>query len=896
MSSSKGKKKGAGNSPPSIHHGDLSPECVFGTDFKLCFDNDSGLCGVALWHFDLKRGVLRFSPEWRGLTHQTKDVPLEYKYETWADAIHEEDRKELHELLEALRTGASAKYSAVFRMQREDGCWAWFLVWAAVSQFENGKPMHLCGTVTDISALRSDNKFQHGNLGVGNAAYHAMLENSPDLLVRMDRELFPLYINPVVTRYMGRQAHEFSYSENVEELGMDPRQLEFLKENVDYVFDHGKATRKMVSFIDYAGREVTGEYSFWPEFDADGRVVSAMTQFRDLTEQIEAQKSAQFNEQRLTALYTLTQMGEAPSEELMRFVLQNLIELTGSKSGFIFIPDNDISGPGRMAWSIKNQNFYDEHIPDNHVLVGILSDMGIVVEDPSHWRCIVNGDGRTPVYLAPEASMSVMRMALVPITESGQGVCLAGVVNKEIEYTEADLKQIELFIIGAWLNIRRHEHIRELRVAKEAAEYANKVKSEFLANVSHELRTPLNGLLSMLQLMDYMPLSEEQREYIRAANLSGNALLRIISDILDFSRMENGKMKLQSDNFDLKQTVSSSLSLFKGEAEQKGLKFFQSIDASIPDQLMGDDARVRQILFNVVGNALKFTEKGSIQVDCVRSQEESPSGRIKVLLTVLDSGIGIPREQQNRIFEAFTQVDSSTTRRYPGTGLGLGITKHLVSLMNGSINLESEEGKGTRVTCILEFALPAQKLKQVNGKSAAKKTSAPVALNILVAEDDSVSRFAIRSFLLRMGHHPVCVTNGTEAIEALKLHPFHCLLTDIQMPDMDGMELVRRIREGNVADIPATDATRKLIENSFPGIVVKEEPIDRGIAVVAVSAHAMAGDKERFLREGMDFYISKPVVAEELSQTLGKLVNQLRDTRPHFFAAGGLAAPGTVSR
>lgn len=840
----------------------------------LRFGSDSGLKGVALWNWDFQTGLLTFSPEWRRMMRLNASDPLQYVHDDWLEKVHAEDRKDVLAISEKTVLGEYEDVNVFFRMLREDGCWAWLLVWGRLGRKENGNPGSAMGTITDISALRVDAKFQHGNLGVGDNAYHAMLENSPDLLVRMDRELFPLYINPVVSRYMGRNRDEYTYSDTLEDLRMDPNQLAFLKEKVEWVFANRCSVRETISFLDAFGRQITGEYAFWPEFDCEGNVISAMSQFRDLTEQVEAEKSANHNARRLDALYRLSQMGEAPEGEVMRFVLDCTIELTGSQTGFVFIPHQGLSDPGRLGWLAGEQRFYGDNVRIKPSFLAGMAALGAVESDPASYRRFLNGDGKQPVIESQEGVYEIMRSAIVPVIEDDRIVCLVGVGNKEKDYVESDLQQLEMFISGAWLMLRRHDYFRELRFAKEAAEHANQVKDEFLANVSHELRTPLNGLLSMMQLMEYMPLSDEQREYIRAANLSGHALLRIISDILDYSRMAHGKMELSNEVFDLKQTIQSTLSLFRGEAEQKQLRFTTTLDNQIPQKLMGDDARVRQIVFNLVGNALKFTETGGITIACRLLGIDEQDRKVRVLLIVQDTGIGIPREQQVRIFEAFTQVDSSSTRKYAGTGLGLGIVKQLVNLMNGAVRLESEIGKGTSIFCELEFEQPA--LAPQNLASATKvEDEENVPLDILVAEDDSVSRFAINSFLKRLGHRAVCVDNGSEAIGALKLYPFHCLLTDIQMPDMDGMELAARIRENKVDGIFASDATRTLVQKVFPDAALAERPIDSGIAIIAVSAHAMAGDRERFLKRGMDDYISKPVVAEELAATLNRQVPKL---------------------
>ena len=830
------------------------------------------ICGFANWEWEVEAGLCIFSPEWDNILLSSEYASIKpHDPNWWWERIHEDDIPDVRETVRRMLEGLVDSFDMTFRIQRGDGCWAWLVSRGAVSEKKaDGTPAVISGVIMDVSQLRTDAKFQHGTAGVGDACYHAMLENSPDMYVRMDRELFPLYINPVVAGYMGRERGEYTYTDTLDELGIETKQLEFLKKNIARVYDEGVAVREMVSFRAPTGEQVTGEYSFWPEFDTDGKVRFAMTHFRDLTEQTRIAERARLNERRLTALYQLTQMDNAPERQVLDFLMNSLLKLTNSASGFIFIPEGkNLEGKGLMLWSDDHYQFLDEKVLVPDTLHPDLVRMLTGADGRRHYRALLNGDGTHPVHVSFGGQMPVMRYLAAPGTEGGRIACIAGVCNKESNYEESDLQQLEIFVSGAWLILRRRRHLEELMRAKEAAEHANKVKDEFLANVSHELRTPLNGMLSMLQLLDFSSLSDQQREYSSAASLSGKALLRILSDILDFSRMESGKMQLQSEHFDLKAAIRSTMQLFVGEAKRKNLAFTSELDEFLPDCIQGDESRVRQILFNLVGNALKFTDEGSIKISCSLLPAQT-DGKIRVYIAIADTGIGIPREKQSMIFEAFTQVDSSTTRKYGGTGLGLSIVRRLVEMMGGSVSVESELGKGTTIHCSLIFDRSEQ--GTVRPAVTASIMPGPVkSLDILVAEDDDVSRFAIRSLLLRAGHRPVCVGNGRQALEALKLHDFHCLFTDIQMPDMDGLELAARIRARRSDDIAPSEEVAGLVQEIFPKApwgLSRSLRINSDIAIVAVSAHAMAGDKERFLERGVNHYISKPIVMEELAEVL----------------------------
>jgi len=584
----------------------------------------------------------------------------------------------------------------------------------------------------------------------------------------------------------------------------------------------------------------------------------------------EAGHQAWINERRLNALYHLSQMENASENELVYFTLINIMQLTGSAGAFLFLPDAELFGSGRMFWS-----------PDHYAVAGwdclpedclpqefypyMTDENGVPIS-----RLLRNGDGLTPLFPLFDGQLTIMRHILCPVVEDGRVVCIAGVCNKDAYYDDSDMRQVETFLKSTWLILRRHRFLQELRRAKEAAESANLAKNEFLANISHELRTPLNGILSMLQLLEDLPMPQQQRDLVSTASYSGKALVRIIADILDFSRMESGKMQLVPEPFDVKASLLSSLRLFREEAAKKQLGFGIAIDPAIPAVLTGDDARLRQILYNLVGNALKFTEHGNISVRCALEQRLKDGG-VRISIRVTDTGIGIPLEKQEIIFEAFTQVDNSSTRKYPGTGLGLSIVKCLVALMSGEVAIESKEGEGTAITCTLVLDAAAENLPEIPKDEETRETSRMLA--ILVAEDDVVGRFAIRSFLQRAGHQVVCVENGRQALEALQLYPFDCLFTDIQMPDMDGVELARRIRTNSLSGIAPTETTRSLVRDIFPHASESALPIDPQCVIVAVSAHTMAGDRDRFLQQGIDHYVAKPIAIKELHDTLIRIAS-----------------------
>lgn len=456
--------------------------------------------------------------------------------------------------------------------------------------------------------------------------------------------------------------------------------------------------------------------------------------------------------------------------------------------------------------------------------------------------------GRGPVevgLLKSDDDLEAIRLTL----DSGQGLDA-----KELSYWHAKLGRrtgllwARRVVIGGIeyslcfvLDISERKKMEEELVrARLGADAATQAKSEFLANMSHEIRTPLNGILGLSYLLEEESIPDNLRPMMNLLRTSGEVLRRVVDDVLDFSKIDSGKLELEDKSFDLAACLQWSFDLFREAAQEKQLQYSLQLAEGLPTRVSGDLTRLRQVTANLMSNAVKFTRTGSIEMKAQLAEKGLRDGRYLIRVSVRDTGIGVPEDKQNRLFQSFSQVDASTNRRYGGSGLGLAISKRLVEMMGGEIRVESRVGEGT----LFEFTFAAGVATDAEPATKVILSGSLEGLKILVAEDNELNQIILMRMLQKMGCHPDLACDGVSAISSVGARSYDVVLMDLNMPVVDGLEATRRIRKMGSAN--------------------------RSVPIVALTASATNEDRSACLAAGMDDYLSKPIELRSLREALDR--------------------------
>ncbi len=596
----------------------------------------------------------------------------------------------------------------------------------------------------------------------------------------------------------------------------------------------------------------------WIRRDETGAATHYQGVILDITKRKKAEDSVRMNEARLESLLRISQYKTDKTKNLLDYALSEAIKLTGSRIGYIYYYNESSR---QFTLNTLSEDVMKECAVTKRETLYHLDKTGIWGEAVRQGRPIIINDFQSPNPLKkgyPQGHVELFRFLTVPVIIDGNIVAVTGVANKNSDYDDSDARQLTLLMDSVWNIAERKRAEEELHKAKEAAESANRAKSEFLANMSHEIRTPMNAVIGFVDLLSSTIKDEGAKNHLKAIQSAGNNLLTIINDILDLSKIEAGRMDLNYEPVKILHLIEEIRGIFYLKTSEKAIDFITDMSEDIPEYLMLDGIRLRQILFNLIGNAVKFTEKGEIKISVKPHPLPLPetergvftppslsgqgSGGLGLIITVEDTGIGIAPEFQDKIFGAFRQADGQSTRKYGGTGLGLVITKRLVEMMNGVITVKSEHGKGS----VFEIIFRDIKISELSAKP---RISQPDVKNlqfksakILIADDSELNRTLIRAYLKDSPFRIIEAENGEQAVSLAIQEKPDMILMDIRMPIMDGREAATAIRNSGLS-----------------------------VPMIAITTSVLAQEQEK-IKQQFDGYLSKPVRKPELLAEIAKFL------------------------
>lgn len=705
--------------------------------------------------------------------------------------------KENCSLMEVIKNKKSINYEITINV--DNGINKVCVVSASPLTNEYGKVIGIVKSFKDITEIKqSQDKLRRAtNLMEG------ILQGIPDIVALLKWDYTILASNKAGCKAMGKPLEEMVGRKCFEVKGRN-RPCEYCK------FNDVLKNKKMVSYTRYhKAQDLYRDCSLNPILDEEGEVQYIVERIKDITEEKKFEQKLIEIQSRLKAILDHLPYCAWMKDRDGKYITVNRV----FRNTYSILKDDDVIG--RRAKEVLGDIFSEEYYN---------ADIKI----------IKNKKAKTEVNkITTKDGIKWIKIYRSPIFDEDNNVIgLAGTMK---DITKQRLQE------------------NRLRIAKKEAEKANKLKTNFLANMSHEIRTPINGIIGTINLISETSLNRKQREYIDMLKVSSNHLFSLLNDILDISKIESGKMELEPVDFNFHSFIKEIHSHFKIQAHQKGLNFVASMDMDIPDILFGDNHRLRQILFNLIGNAIKFTNKGTIELKV--TLEDKADKKVGLKFTVSDTGIGISQEDKGLLFKKFAQGEHSNKNKYGGTGLGLALCKELVNMMGGYIDVKSEKGKGSQFYFVVDLVTSESYtyLSDSDLYYNSQREFHNEKLNILVAEDDEISQNIIKTLLKNKGWNIEVVATGREVIKKVDKYSYDIIIMDINMPEMDGYTATEKIR----------------------GI---EKDSKDYTPILALTAAAMKEDKEKSLNVGMDDYLSKPIRPNELYKKVNQLVNKKNKT------------------
>jgi PAS domain S-box-containing protein len=795
-----------------------------------------------LWDWNIVTNTVYYSPRFKELLGFLEDE-FPDTFDAFMTQLYPEDHEVFHLALQA-HLERKAPFDMEYRVRRKSGEYGWFHARGQAVWDTNNKPLRVVGSIRDVTERKRMEEW----LRRSQALFESFMDNSPAIAFMKDQDGRFMYGNKSFSRQMS-----FAKGEWLGKTVFDLLPVEIALP----LWEHDQQVIATQSGLQV--EEITQETDglhYWLSFkfpvpDASGRALIAGMSL-DITAQKQMEESLRKSEERFTAA--------------VRGADDGLWDWDITSGDVYYSPRcQEIFGYQEDEFPDRIESFMTSLHPED------LPRVEQAVRDHLEQRIPYDVEFRFRTKTGEYRWFQARAQAVWD--EIGKPIRLAG-SNRDI----TQRKEMEV----------------ALRASKEAAEEANRAKSEFLANMSHELRTPMNGVIGMSRLLLETDLSAEQQDLAETAKTSAESLLTILNDILDFSKIEARKLELDSLPFALRETLDGVLKTFAFHAKEKGIDLRCTVTSETPDALIGDSGRIRQILINLVGNALKFTEYGEVTVEVqspkfkVQEEQELQTLNLEpetlnshlVHFIVRDTGIGIPLEKQQTIFDAFAQADGSTTRKYGGTGLGLTICHKLTEMMGGEIWVESEVGKGSAFHFTVRLEVQPLTVEPVETSPeteayVAKMMAARESLRgkrVLLAEDNAVNQKLVVRLLQKLDCDIVVAKNGREALIAVEHQdPFDVVLMDCQMPEMDGFAATAAIRRREAQGRLAQSALKgKAPSPDSSGLPSHSSLTPLRIPIIAMTANAMKGDRERCLAAGMDDYMTKPIKPAELQTTLAR--------------------------